>query len=59
MKPSGWSDDRFMEAYDAIAALIRRHSTPEDKLPEIRLLLAEIEHADSLLSEILRERNAT
>jgi len=55
---TGWTDDRFMEAYDAIDGIIRDHATPEDKLPELRAVLAEIERCDMLLREIIQERAA-
>lgn len=53
---TGWADDRFMVAYDAILGIIGDHSTAEDKLPEIRAVLAEIERGDTLLAEVLTER---
>lgn len=56
MSATGWSDDRFMVAYDAIHGIITTHATAEDKLPEIRAILADIERADSLLAEVLAER---
>jgi hypothetical protein len=54
--PSGWSDDRFMVAYDAIYGIWLDHVILEDKLPELRLLLSEIEGTDTLLATILAER---
>lgn len=56
MTPSGWSDDRFMRAYDLIDGIRNDHSTPSDKLTELRDLLAEIEKADTLLASVLAER---
>jgi len=55
---TGWSDDRFMDAHDAIAAIVRDHSTPDDKLPEIKALLTAIEKADDVLRALLAERMA-
>lgn len=56
MSATGWSDDRFMQAYDLIDGILSDHKTAEDALPEVRALLAEIEKADSLLAEVFAER---
>lgn len=56
--PSGWADDRLMTAYDAIYEALTTHQTAEDKLPELRLILVEIEAADHLIADLIRERAA-
>ena len=56
LAPTGWFDDRFMEAYDLIWAIMDEHATAEDKLPELRSLLSDIERADQLLSDVFRGR---
>lgn len=53
---TGWADDRFMQAYDLIDGIRNDHSTPSDKLTELRDLLAAIEKADTLLASVLAER---
>jgi hypothetical protein len=53
---SGWADDRFMVAYDAICGILSDHATAEDKLPELKDLLHEIEQADVLLAAIFAAR---
>lgn len=55
---SGWSDDRFMDAYDAVWAIWSEHKTDEDNLPELRDLLIEIEETDALFAGILHDRRA-
>jgi len=45
-----------MVAYDAIYGIWLDHVILEDKLPELRLLLSEIEGTDTLLATILAER---
>ena len=54
--PSGWADDRFMVAYDAICGILDDYATADDKLPELRDLLHEIEQADVLLAAIFAAR---
>lgn len=54
--PSGWFDDRLMEAYDLIDAVVREHSLPHDRLPEIAGLLPKIEEADDVLGQALADR---
>lgn len=56
LTPTGWFDDRFMEAYDLIHSIMDEHVTAEDKLPELRALLADIERADQTMSDIFRGR---
>ena len=56
MSRTGWSDDRFMIAYDAIHGILADYATPNDKLPELRLLLSKIEQADTFLAGVFVER---
>lgn len=53
---SGWFDDRLMEAYDLLYAVMAEHATEEDKLPEMRALLSEVVKADQLLWDVFRVR---
>ena len=54
--PTGWADDRLMEAYDLIHAVMADHVTAEDAMPELRALLAEVEKADQVLADVIRGR---
>jgi len=54
--PSGWSDDRLMEAYDLIYAVLMDHATSEDSMPEIKALLSEVEKTDDVLADVIRSR---
>jgi len=54
--PSGWADDRLMQAYDLIHEVMAEHVTPEDAMPEFRLLLSEIEKTDQVLADVIRGR---
>ena len=55
---TGWADDRLMMAYDAIYEALTAHQTADDKLPELRSILVEIEAADHLIADLIRERAA-
>ncbi|SCY69692.1 hypothetical protein SAMN05660666_02528 [Novosphingobium aromaticivorans] len=56
MSNTGWSDDRFMQAYGLIEGIRSDHSTPFDNLLELRDLLSDIESADTLLATVLADR---
>lgn len=51
--PSGWADDRLMQAYDLIHEAWSAHQTTGDTLPELRALLSGIEAADDVLADAL------
>lgn len=48
--PSGWADDRLMDAYDLIWAV--QQENPAE--PEFGALLKDIERADDILNEVRR-----
>jgi hypothetical protein len=56
--PSGWADDRLMQAYDLIWEAWSAHNTTEDTMPELRNLLSEIEAADNVLADVIKGRVA-
>lgn len=56
MNPTGWADDRLMQAYDLIHAALTEHTSEQDSMPELRKLLTEIEAADNVLAEVIQER---
>lgn len=48
--PSGWADDRLMEAYDLIHAVMTDNAKSGESLPELRGVLDAIECADDALT---------
>jgi hypothetical protein len=54
--PTGWADDRLMQAYDLLHEAWTAHKSAEDTMPELRALLDGIEAADNVLADVLRER---
>lgn len=56
--PSGWADDRLMEAYDLIHEVWAAHAMEDDSMPELLNILKEIEHADNVLSDVIKGRVA-
>lgn len=56
--PSGWADDRLMQAYDLIYETMTTHRTEDDSLPEFLAVLRAVEEADQLLAGIAEEQAA-
>lgn len=56
--PSGWADDRLMRAYDLIYETMAEYIIAEDQMPELRALLMEVEKADQVLADIIKERKS-
>jgi len=54
--PTRWADPRLAEAYDLISDVRTAHSTGDDKLPEISLVLSNLCDADDSLAATLRDR---
>lgn len=48
--PSGWADDRLMEAYDLIHAVMTDNANAVESRPELRGVLSAIESADDALA---------
>lgn len=56
--PTGWADDRLMQAYDLIHEAWSAHVMEDDAMPELRKLLTDIEAADNVLADVIKGRVA-
>ena len=50
--PSGWADNRLMEAYDLIHAVMTQNALAGDITPVLRAVLVAIESADDVLAAL-------